>query len=90
MTKIVIPKTEYESLRRQAAAYRKFAEKFFESLIKDPIQDVVADFRRVNLYAEGFLKDLESGLRKSSYGKKYGNKLSSARSYKVSQKKSPY
>ena len=79
MAKITLPKTEYERLRRQAAAYRKFAEKFFESVVKDPIEEVVGDFRKTNLYTEDFLKDLESGLRKSSYVKKHGNKTASRR-----------
>jgi len=80
MVEVAIPKTEYKRLKRQAMAYRRFAEKFFESIIKDPIEEVVEDFRKTNLYTEDFLKDLESGLRKSSYAKKYGNKTSSSRS----------
>ena len=74
MAKITLPKTEYERLRWQASAYRKFAEKFFELIVKDPIEEVVGDFRKTNLYTENFLKDLESGLCKSSYAKKHGNK----------------
>ena len=74
MVKVAVPKTEYEKLKRQATAYRRFAEKFFESVIKDPIEEVVEDFRKTDLYTEEFLKDLENGLRKSSYAKKYGNK----------------
>lgn len=86
MSKIVISKTEYESLKRQAIAYRRFAEKLFESLVKDPIQEVVSDFRKTNLYAEGFLKDLESGLKKSSYLQKYENKTSPKRPNKIYKK----
>lgn len=80
MAKVTLPKTEYESLKRQAEAYRKFAEKFFELMVKDPIEEVVEDFRKTNLYTKEFLRDLESGLRKSSYAKKYGNKTASQRS----------
>lgn len=69
MAKVTLPKTEYEHLKRQAAAYRKFAAKFFDLIIKDPIGEIAADFRETNLYTENFLKDLESGLRKSSYAK---------------------
>lgn len=75
----MIPKTEYEKLKKQATAYRKFAERFFGLLIKDPIEEVVEDFRRTDLYTEKFLKDLETGLKKSSYTKQYGNKASSGR-----------
>lgn len=74
MDKVVLPKTEYKKLKRQAEAYRKFAEKFFDLAIRDPVEEVVEDFRKTKLYSENFLKDLESGLRKSSYKKKYGNK----------------
>lgn len=80
MAKVTLPKTEYESLKRQADAYRKFAEKFFELIVKDPIEELVEDFRKTNLYTKEFLRDLESGLRKSSYAKKYGNKAASQRS----------
>ncbi|GEM_PF-5420905 len=33
----------------------------------DFIKTVVGDFLATNLYTKGFLKDLESGLKKSSY-----------------------
>lgn len=36
--------------------------KFFE---KDEIASILADFEATNLYEDGFLKDLEKGLRKS-------------------------
>lgn len=92
MAQVTIPKTEYEQLRRQAEAYRKFTEKLFESVIRAPIEEIVEDFRKTGLYTEGFLRDLESGLRQSSYpaskaklttrhrGKKYGNKTTKRRS----------
>jgi len=71
MTQVTLPKIEYEQLKRQAQAYRRFAAKFFEMVIQDPIEEVVEDFRKTNLYTEEFLKDLGSGLRKSSYLKRY-------------------
>ena len=80
MAKVAIPKTEYEQLKRQAAAYQRFAARFFESVIHDPIDEIVRDFRKTNLYPEEFLKDLESGLRRSSLAKKYGNKAVKKRS----------
>ncbi|OHA14324.1 MAG: hypothetical protein A3G49_05885 [Candidatus Sungbacteria bacterium RIFCSPLOWO2_12_FULL_41_11] len=70
MNKIVIPKTEYIKLQKQAAAYRKLAQKLFESVLRDTVGDTVEDFQRTNLYSENFLRDLEEGLRESSYGKK--------------------
>jgi hypothetical protein len=80
MVNVTIPKTEYRQLRQQAAAYRRFAARFFDLIIKDPIEELVADFRKTNLYTESFLKDLESGLRKSSYSKNYENQSAKARS----------
>lgn len=80
MAKVTIPKTEYERLKRQSTAYRQVAEKFFDLIVKDPIKEVVEDFKKTNIYTEDFLKDLESGLRESSYAKKYGNKTASRRS----------
>ena len=80
MAQVTLPKTEYEQLKKQARAYRKFASELFEMIIQDPIEEVVEDFRKTNLYAEDFLKDLESGLQKSSYSKKYGNQTTQRRS----------
>lgn len=84
MAKVTISKTEYEHLKKQATAYRKFAAKFFESMIKDPIEEVVNDFSETDLYSKEFLKDLESGLRKSSYIKEHENKTIAKRSQRVS------
>jgi len=69
MVKVTISKTEYTRLRRQAAAYKKLTARFFEAVVKDSILEVVEDFHKTNLYSKGFLRDLESGLRKSSYGR---------------------
>lgn len=70
MASITIPKTEYERLEREAKAYRKFAERFFESVLEGSVSDVVKDFEDTGLYTKEFLEDLENGLKKSSYGKK--------------------
>lgn len=69
MATITIPKTEYDKLNRQAKAYRKIASRFFDWMLEDPIEEVVGDFRDSGLYSKEFLGDLDSGLRKSSYGK---------------------
>lgn len=70
MASITLPKTEYERLERESKAYRKFAERFFEFVLDDSPSDVVQDFRGTGLYSDDFLKDLEAGLEKSTYGKK--------------------
>jgi hypothetical protein len=69
MASVTIPKTEYERLEKQAKAYRKFAARFFESVLEDAPENIVADFRETGLYTEDFLRDLEEGLKKSSLGK---------------------
>ena len=66
---IIVPKTEYLRLKRRALAYQSLMGQIFEKALKDPIDEVVEDFRATNLYEGAFLKDLEDGLRKSSYGK---------------------
>ena len=80
MARITLPETEYKQLKRQADAYKKMAAKLFELTIKDPIEDVAEDFRKTKLYSVEFLKDLKSGLRKSSYVKSYANKALAKRS----------
>jgi len=70
MNKITISKNEYAKLQRQAEGYRKLAGRVFEFMIKDSPKEVVEDFRKTNLYTEGFLKDLGEGLQQSFYGKK--------------------
>jgi hypothetical protein len=69
MDTITIPKAEYKKLQQQAKAYQKLTGQLFKSIIRDPIQDVIQDFRKTDLYTDEFLKDLEGGLRKSSYAK---------------------
>lgn len=69
MGQITISKQEYTQLKRQGAAYRKLAAKLFQSVVRDDVASVVKDFADTKLYSKGFLKDLEKGLRKSSYGK---------------------
>ena len=70
MNTITIPKNEYSKLRRQSDAYKKLSSRFFEFMIKDPIEEVINDFRKTNLYTKEFLADLGDGLKKSSYAKK--------------------
>lgn len=67
METITISKKEYKALVSQAKAYQKLAKGFFENVVKDPINEVVSDFKKTNLYTGEFLEDLEKGLRKSTY-----------------------
>lgn len=69
MNRITISKTEYSKLKKESKAYRNVATRLLELLIKDPIKNIVEDFRASKLYSKEFISDLESGLRKSSYSK---------------------
>lgn len=69
MSQITISKKEYTQLKNQSQAYKRKIGNFFGAIVKNPIEDVVADFRKTGLYTNKFLSDLENGLRKSSYCK---------------------
>lgn len=70
---VTLPKQEYLRLKQQAQAYRAMVTKLFELPLRDPIDEVMADFCDTDLYSDDFLTDLEKGLRKSSYSKKYAH-----------------
>lgn len=55
----------------------------FELPLRDPIDEVVADLKAIDLYTDEFLLDLEDGLRKSSYAKKYANQTTRKRSWGI-------
>ena len=74
-----LSKQEYLRLKQQAQAYRTLAAKVFEMPLRDPVAEVVADFKATALYTKEFLVDLEDGLRKSSYVQKYANQAPSKR-----------
>ena len=76
---ITLSKEEYLHLSHQAQAYQVLATRVFELPLLDPISDVVTDFKKTNQYSSAFLKDLEDGLRKSSYAKRYAHKNSQKR-----------
>lgn len=69
MQTVKIEKSEYKRLVSKARAYDKLAKSFFEDVVEDPVDAVVADFKKSDLYTGAFINDLESGLRKSSYAK---------------------
>lgn len=69
---ISLPKAEFLQLRRQAHAYRQLTAKMYELPLRDPVHRVVDDFRATEIYSEAFLEELSSGLKKSSYAKRYG------------------
>lgn len=70
---VTLSKSDFLDLKHQAQAYQFLVAKVFELPLKDPVGKVVEDFKKTGLYTKEFLQDFESGLRKSSYIKKYGN-----------------
>lgn len=70
METITIPKSEYKKLLSKAAAYKKLAKSIFENAINDPVDEIVSDFKKTDLYTDEFLSDLKEGLEKSSLSKK--------------------
>jgi len=73
---VTLLKQDYLRLKQEAEAYRNMVAKVFELPLRDPVGEVVADFRATDLYTDEFLTDLEDGLRKSSYAKKYAHQTS--------------
>ena len=70
MPQVTIPQAEYTSLQKQATAYRNIARGVFELPLRDSVKNLVEDFRKTDLYANEFLKDLEDGLSKSSFARR--------------------
>ena len=71
METVKIPKKEYKRLVSKAKAYDELAKNFFESVVEDPVENVVKDFKKSGLYSDDFIKDLENGLKKSTYYHSY-------------------
>ena len=67
MATVRVTEKEYERLSRQARAFRLFAAHVFASMLRDPVEEVVGDFRATGKYTPKFLVDLEDGLQKSSF-----------------------
>jgi len=70
---VTVSKREYLRLKKQSQAYLVMAARMFELPLRDPVDEVVADFRATDLYTDEFLSDLESGLSNSSYPKRYAD-----------------
>ena len=75
METITISKSEYKKLLSKAEAYKRLAESIYENAITDPIDEIVSDFKKTNLYTDDFISDLKAGLEKSSLSKKTTNEI---------------
>lgn len=83
MENITLSKDKYMELKRQAGLYRKFAAQFF-AMNFDSIEDIVEDFKKTDIYSKPFLKDLENGLKKSSYARRNETKTIKERPSSIS------
>ena len=73
MAKVSLPKEEYHQLVKKALRYDYLRQLLKEDLFASPptrsIKKVIESFARTGLYNKQFLRDLEKGLRRSSYFK---------------------
>ena len=74
MTTITIPKNEYQKLVEKSLRYEYIRQMMEKNLFAPPpvknARKVIGELRKTKLYSRGFLKDLEKGLRRSSYFQK--------------------
>ena len=68
---ITIPQTEYWALRQKSIRYDGLREFVKQDLFSPPFtrdaKEVMRAFRATGKYRKDFLKDLEKGLKRSSY-----------------------
>ena len=74
MSMVTIPKEEYQSLIRQANAYRKIASGFAAQVIETPVAQVLENFRATKKYSNEFIADLEDGLKDLRKSKSWKSK----------------
>ena len=71
MNMVTITKTKYETLKKQAAAYRKIVSNSGTALFNSPptrdATKVIAAMKETGRYSKKFLVSLEKGLKRSSY-----------------------
>ena len=71
MTTVTLPKIEYVELKKRAIAYEKIVGIIGHDVFVSPpvrsASQVMKDFEKTGLYSKAFLKDLASGLKRSSY-----------------------
>jgi len=71
MATVTVPKTKYEELKKQAAAYRKIVSATGADLFKPPptrdAQGVVAALKGTGRYSKKFIASVARGLTRSSY-----------------------
>ncbi|MDP2593190.1 MAG: hypothetical protein Q8P52_00870 [bacterium] len=73
MSKVTIPKIEYEFLKKRATAYERVLKVAQDELYVPPPtrsrEEVLRAFRGTRRYSRQFLESVAKGLRRSSYFK---------------------
>jgi hypothetical protein len=71
MVTITLPKIKYLDLKKRAEAFDKMVAGINPSFFFIPQEKsrkkIIADFSKTKLYGKEFLKDLEKGLKRSSF-----------------------
>ena len=71
MTTITLPKIEYLNLKKRAEAFDNMVAGVNPSLFFVPVEKsrkkIISEFSKTKLYSKEFIKDLEKGLKRSSF-----------------------
>ena len=71
MSTVTIPKTKYETLKRDATAYRQIISAAGTSLFNSPptrdAKKIIAAMKETGRYSKKFLDSLAKGLARSTY-----------------------
>lgn len=71
MSTITLPKIEYLNLKKRAEAFDKMVAEinpnFFFVPVEKSRKKIISEFSKTKLYSKEFVKDLEKGLRRSSF-----------------------
>jgi len=71
MTTVTLPKIEYLNLKKRAEAFDKIIAEVNPSFFLVPVEKsrkkIISQFSKTKLYSKEFLKDLEKGLKRSTF-----------------------
>jgi hypothetical protein len=71
MTTVTLPKIEYLNLKKRAEAFDKMLAGINPGFLLVPPEKsrkkIISEFFKTKLYSKEFLKDLEKGLKRSSF-----------------------
>lgn len=71
MSTVTLPKIEYMNLKKRAEAFDKMVAGINPSFFFVPTEKsrkkIMSEFSKTKLYSKEFLKDLEKGIKRSSF-----------------------